>query len=204
MHLLVTDHVTCPQCGPAAGLILLAEQMVERRILEGWLGCPSCQQKFRISSGLAKLLAGDAGSAAPASGHEPPSAVHVAALLGVPEGPGMVLLVGELAETAEEVADLVTDVEVLVATPYANVRAERPGVSRLQVGSRLPLRDRSMRGVAVHGSGLAMLPEAARVCALAGRVAVWGANAEARSALTSAGMHVAAEEGETLLAVRRA
>lgn len=200
MHLLVTDHITCPGCGPTAGLILLAEQMDSRRILQGWLGCPACRQQYRVRAGLAELGAVESAAAAGL----PPEAVQVAALLGVTDGSGMLLLVGDMAEAAEAVAELLQGVEVIVATPYANERAEYPGVSRLQVGAALPLRDRSMRGVAVSGSGVALLAEAARVCALAGRVAVFGAGPRTREILTAAGLHVVAVEGETMLAVRHA
>lgn len=201
MHLLVTDHATCPRCGPDAGLILLADRMDGRRILEGWLGCPTCRQKYRVREGLAELFAEE--TSAEKRDIPEPDALTVAGLLGVTEGPGLLLLVGEMANAAEALAQLVSNVEVIVATPYANERAEQAGVSRLQVGAVLPLRDRSMRGVAVSGSGLQLLEAAARVCALAARVAVFGAGEATRGVLERSGLHVLATEGDTMLAVRR-
>ena len=38
MHILLTDLLFCPRCGPQHGLILLANRLEERRVLDGWLG----------------------------------------------------------------------------------------------------------------------------------------------------------------------
>lgn len=57
MHLLLTDRLTCPRCGPTFGLILLADRMVERRVLQGTLGCPNCRDSFTVRDGFADLRA---------------------------------------------------------------------------------------------------------------------------------------------------
>ncbi len=55
MHILLTDVLSCPRCGPAHGLILLADRIAERRVLEGILGCPNCRARYAIAGGFADL-----------------------------------------------------------------------------------------------------------------------------------------------------
>ena len=51
MHILLTDALTCPRCGPEHGLILLADAIEERRVVSGKLGCPNCRTTFPIAGG---------------------------------------------------------------------------------------------------------------------------------------------------------
>lgn len=55
MHLVLTDRLTCTRCGPQFGLILLAEQLENRRVLEGALGCPNCRDRYPIQQGFGDL-----------------------------------------------------------------------------------------------------------------------------------------------------
>jgi len=77
MHITVTDRLACPACGPEAGLVLLADRLENRRVLEGWLGCASCRRRYVVRGGFADLRepAGDAmreATAPVASGAEGP------------------------------------------------------------------------------------------------------------------------------------
>src|SRR5690606_8442394 len=53
MHIVLTDLLTCPRCGPAHGLILVADGLAERRVLDGALGCANCREKYEIRDGAA-------------------------------------------------------------------------------------------------------------------------------------------------------
>jgi len=95
MHIALTDHLTCPVCGPEHGLILLADRIEERRVLEGTLGCPACRERYPIVGGLADLRPRPAGplpgpESAPTLGPQD-RAFRLAALMGVAEGPGFLL-----------------------------------------------------------------------------------------------------------------
>ena len=57
MHLLLTDRLTCPRCGPEFGLILLADKLVDRVVHSGVLGCPNCRDAFQVEDGFADLRA---------------------------------------------------------------------------------------------------------------------------------------------------
>jgi uncharacterized protein YbaR (Trm112 family) len=145
VHILLTDILTCPRCGPQFGLILIADRMAERRVIEGALGCSNCRNRYPVHSGTIRFTAEDAGaggtsvagpaagnaagaeaapaSAAPAGGADTAgqpdddagAALRIAALLGITEGPAYVLLAGDAARLAGRVAVLVEGLEVVVA-----------------------------------------------------------------------------------------
>jgi uncharacterized protein YbaR (Trm112 family) len=229
VQLLLTDRLTCPRCGPTFGLILLANRMVERRVLDGTLGCPNCRDSFPIVDGFADLRApprgalepglageeGPAGTARERAGPEgtaaakPVSTVtgaegeEVVALLGIQRGPGTVALVGRPARHAPTLVASVEELDVVVVDADARSWAERPGVSRLVARPGLPFFDRTLRGVVVDGRlGPATIYEAARVTAPLSRVVALHAAREAADVLREAGLEVLAQEGETVVAAR--
>lgn len=201
VHLNLTDQLTCPQCGPDFGLILLADRVEARRVYEGRLGCANCRTHYVVNNGVAELVRGESEGQ---SGEVAQDPERWAALLGV-TGPGMILLLGAFEGIAEGMADLLDDVELIVADSEITAGTERVGVSRLRIGNVVPLRNRGMRGVAVANGGAGVLVrEAARVCALAARVVVTHITDDVRTMLPELGLRVIAEQRDTLVAVRYA
>ena len=202
MFLLLTDVLSCPRCGPQSGLILLAERVEARRVLVGKLGCPTCRSQYDVRDGVADLKVEETSN--------PPRDVVIevdklAALLGVTEGPAMLLLLGMHEAGAEALADMLQEVEVIVAHDDVKPGVERMGVSRLRVGAKIPFHDRAMRGVVVSdGSSLSVVNEAARVCGIAARLVVQDASDEVRVWLAANGLRILAEQGQILVAVRHA
>lgn len=191
MHLVLTDVLTCPRCGPAFGLVVRADRLESRRVLEGALGCPNCREEYPVAAGVAdlRLAAGDAASAgtAPQRGEE--DAFRLAALLGITEGPGLVLLLGPDAALAAGLARIVPHLEVVTVAPAPDDAPETAGVSRVAAGDGLPLRDRAVRGVAVSGPGaLDALPEAVRVLRPEGRIVVSDGGIGAAAAVGALGL----------------
>lgn len=206
MHVLLTDALTCPHCGPDWPLVLLAEQVEDRRVLAGWLGCANCREKFRVESGFADLRYGEVNeeSTAPSVASDQ-SAMRLAALLGVTEGPALVLLIGSGAVNAAAIAALVPQLEVAAAWQPLSQEPEQPGVSRLAIGATLPLRSASMRGVAItDAAGAALLREAARVAAPRARVVVLSSDARIAEELVSLGLRVQARDENAIVAIRTA
>lgn len=202
MHLLLTDHLTCPRCGPQAGLILLAERVEARRVYAGALGCPSCRQNYPVRDGVPDLKVDDTSEV---NGDVAIEAEKLAALLGVTEGPAILLLLGRFEQMADNVADMLAEVEVIVAHDAMIAGVERAGVSRLRTGAAVPLRDRGMRGVAVaNGGNASLVREGARVCGIAARLVVLGPSDEVRGWLPENGMRIMADQGQILVAVRHA
>ena len=55
MNVDLIDHLVCPRCGPPNGLLLLAHEVRDRRVLEGEFGCPNCRDRFPVSGGFGDL-----------------------------------------------------------------------------------------------------------------------------------------------------
>lgn len=207
MHILLTDIITCPRCGPSFGLILLADEIVERDVRSGWLGCANCRERYPIEQGALDLRAQRSASPESPEQFDPSwigatdaeeAAFRLAALLGVPEGGGSLLLAGATAATAGQVAALLPAARVLAEGPAAG---EEPGVSRVRWIGRIPLRDHALRGLALAGAvGDEMLGEARRVLMPGSRVVVLRAAPDVASQLTSAGFTVLLDQEGVVVA----
>jgi len=208
MHLLLTDRLACPRCGPAFGLILLADRMQDRRVLEGALGCPNCRERYPVEGGIADLRPPPRGPLpwAPASsgGLEPGDTVRVAAMLGITEGPAHVLAGGDALHHAPALSRLVPELEVIVVEPAAMAWEETPGITRMHVGPRLPLQSRSMKGVVLGGEGVdLLLEEGIRVLASGGRLVVLDQGEGIGRRLMDAGLGLLLHQTGATVATRR-
>jgi uncharacterized protein YbaR (Trm112 family) len=116
VHILVTDRLVCVRCGPGFGLILLADELEERRVVEGVLGCPNCRERYPVERGFGDLRRSpraEEDSAEPPGDDDPEGALRLAALLGVREGPGLLLLSGSSVRFAERLAAMIENIEVV-------------------------------------------------------------------------------------------
>jgi uncharacterized protein YbaR (Trm112 family) len=207
MYLLLTDILACPRCGPEFGLILLADRIEERRVLEGRLGCPNCREQYPVRGGALDVhtAAGDA-DAPPSPGNagegDAEAAVRLAALLGLADARGTVLVAGPGISLAHAVSELVQEVEVAALAPAWPDGEERPGVSRIAGGAgRLPFRDRTLRGVALTGgAGEARLAEAVRVLQPGARIVVERAAPGTAERLAALGAQVMLDQEGTVVA----
>ncbi|HEV7589006.1 MAG TPA: Trm112 family protein [Longimicrobium sp.] len=213
MHILLTDILSCPRCGPEFGLVLLADRVEERRVLGGRLGCPNCREQYpvrggvldaRLSTAVPADRAGsseEAGSSEDTAATDPGAAVRLAALLGLADARGTVLIAGPGAALAAEVAALVPELEVVALAAEPAEGAERPGVSRIAAGAGLPFRARTLRGVALTGGAdPALLAEGVRVLQPGARLVVERAPAGAGELLSSLGAQVMLEQEGTVVA----
>lgn len=208
MHLLLTDRLSCPRCGPEFGLILLADHMDDRRVVDGTLGCPNCRDAFPVRGGFGDLRAPPRAGLPPGRAGEPREAdtgdvLRLAALLGVAEGPGTLLLAGSVARLAGGLADQVPGVEVVALDGDMARWPEAPRVSRMVARPGIPFFSRTLRGVAVDGAlGPRWVAEAARVAARLARVVVEEAPEGAEAVLREGGLTVLAAEAGTVVAAR--
>ncbi|MDH3270971.1 MAG: hypothetical protein OEN56_06540 [Gemmatimonadota bacterium] len=217
MHLLLTDRLTCPRCGPTFGLILLTDQMVDRRVRRGTLGCPNCRDAFSVDGGFVDLRAPPRGPlGAGLAGIDPPdgdpdaddedehNAERLVALLGIPRGPGTVVTVGRPARFAGAIERAVEDLQVVAVDPDVRGWPDRGSVTRMVAAPGLPFFSGTLRGAIVDGrAGRATIFEGARVVAPMSRVIVTGASDLAEEVLEEAGLSILASESGTVVATRR-
>jgi uncharacterized protein YbaR (Trm112 family) len=200
MHILLTDILTCPRCGPAFGLILLADRAEDRRVLEGVLGCSNCREKYAIRDGAVDF------GAVP----EPvddlddaDAAERLAAILGVTGGPAFLVLAGPAAGHAAALVRLVDDVEVV--TLGVSAREHDPaGINRVYAsGPQLPLASGKAAAVALTGAAAeALLEEGARAVSPIGRLVLDPVPPDAAEKLERHGMRIVAQEDGTAVAIR--
>jgi uncharacterized protein YbaR (Trm112 family) len=214
VHVLLTDVLTCPRCGPSFGLILLADAVAARRVSSGILGCANCRERYPVADGVVIADAGAAGgvqgedavaadAGADAGGE---TAQRLAALMGVSDGPAYLLLVGPAGRYARAITDMVEGVEAVVVN---GPRVGEPstgdgGVSHVRVGgSRLPLGSGRMAGVVVSGpDAAAWLQEAVRVLGPLGRLVLEPVPAGAEERLAELGLRVLARDADGMVAAR--
>jgi uncharacterized protein YbaR (Trm112 family) len=212
MHLLLTDIATCPRCGPSFGLILLADEMHDRRVREGWLGCANCREKYPVRDAVADLRhppgaspadfpAGATGSTV---GVDPERAYQVAALLGVTQGPATILVAGLELSLAEAIAAQLPHVELVAADPPGAV-AGSLRMSVLRTGPQLPLRNRSLHGMVLasataDAAGAEWPREAARLLRAEARLVVLGRSDPLLAGIASAGLQLLLDEAGIVVA----
>jgi uncharacterized protein YbaR (Trm112 family) len=203
----VADRIFCPLCGPEFGLILLANDVRDRRVMEGDLGCSECRTKYPVRAGFADLrvpprdslpgLPGESGSETVDS----EITYRLGALLGVTEGPGTLLLEGPEARHAAALGELIDGVEIVTFDPKLSSEAERPSVSRFAVSQTFPFFTATFRGVLLSGdSPRGLLKEATRVLAPKCRLVVLGGQTMSPDDLTALGLTVLLQEEEALVA----
>ena len=209
MHILLTDQLVCPRCGPDFGLILLSDRAEDRDVAEGALGCSNCRTMYPIEAGVAYLKTqggAEVGIAAPASPDDE-RALRIAALLGVTQPNAMVLIVAAGWTVAADVAATVPDIHVVGAAGAGAEDAGSPGggvLSRIVTGRSLPLRTGSLRGLAIVGVEAGdLVEEAIRVLAPGARIVVDGAPAGLSSLLSGGGFEVHLEQDGVVVASPR-
>lgn len=207
MHLLLTDRLACPRCGPEFGLILLADQIDDQRVLEGTLGCANCREQYPVVGGFGDLRAPprvplDApGPEAVQDSLDPENTLRLAAFVGVTSGPGTVLILGPASRHAGALAALVGGIEVVAIHQSGIGRGESDCVSRLVASTGIPFFSRSFKGVLVSGEATKRdLEEAARVVAAPGRVVVLDGFPGAKEHLLALGLEVLLDEDGVLVA----
>ena len=204
MHILLTDILTCPRCGPEFGLILLADRMADRRVLEGSLGCSNCREMYPIQAGTLDLRTLE-GAESPATPPEPDAAVRLAALMGLAGAAGTVLLAGPGAELAPGIAALVPGLQVVAFTERPIAEEGTPTVSRVAGGPSIPFRGGMLRGVALTGgAGEPGVAEALRVLAPGARLVVDPAPQGTAEELRGLGAEVILEQDGVVVAKKAA
>jgi hypothetical protein len=169
-------------------LVARADELVDRHIVRGELGCPICEARYAVREGVADFAA-DTSRAADAlrvaSAARPAAlpdvsagadiiqarALRAAALLGLTEPGGLVVLAGEWSECADELLEIVEGVQLLALDSAPELRSGG-ALSLALIPDVLPLAAASARGIALDAAHAtpSLLAGAARALAPSGRL----------------------------------
>lgn len=212
MHLLLTDRITCPRCGPEFGLILLAHQVKERRVVAGEFGCSNCRERYPVDEGFGDLRApprrslddlpeAEAGPVTAGLRDDPEGPLRLAALMGVTEGPGTLLIEGPAASLAGGVVRLVSGVEVVAASPHLRKARPEDGVSRMTSHPGLPFFSDTFKAVVLSGGrNRRWVAEGTRVLSPRCRIAILDPQEDSGRWLEAEGLRVLLQEDGVLVA----
>ena len=208
MHIVLTDILTCPHCGPEFGLIMLADRIEDRHVLEGRLGCANCREAYPISGGVADLRWGDTADrrsaaddleGAPVEDEEKP--LRLAALLGLTGPSQPVAIVTRDAALVGQVQAYLPDTAVLGVSAEAPPEGGEAGMGWLLAGETLPLRSRALGGVVLaDGASAALLEDSLRSLGRGSRLVVDPAPPETREVLLQAGAELLLEQNGVAVA----
>lgn len=151
-------------------LVARADALIERHIAAGELGCPICFARYAVRDGVVDFSDGASHVRDQAS----PSAempVRAAALLGLTEPGGVVVLTGEWSGAANEILDMTENVQIL-ALDYSRGLRSGGALSLALIADVLPLAAASARGIALDAAHAtpSLLAGAARALAPEGRL----------------------------------
>ena len=226
MRLELSEIIACPSCGPPCVMVAVVAEASGPRVKSGFLGCPACQSRFPIEEGVLWLVDRDdpgAGESEADRAGEPVGgldahradtegeAILVAAVLGLGEGHGCVLLGPGLAPIAAEVAAMAARWEVLSLVTGSPPAVEGPeNLSRVVVGlEALPVLGGRCAAAAVAGDAAGRF-EGERAGAFAGtlsplgRLAVVRPGPESEQEVRRAGLRVVSVDPRVVLAAREA
>ena len=160
MFIELTDHLRCPEPHDEGYLVLLPDDVEQRAVRSGELGCPQCGRILHVRNGVLDL--GDAPE--PAEGFTGLDGGALTVLLGLSGPGGFLVLAGTAAGQWEEVARALPGVALVAVNPPAATGAAA-GLSVIR-GAMMPLKRASMRGAVLGGTAggeAQWVAEAARV-----------------------------------------
>lgn len=177
MHVDLIESLRCPHRHADGWLVASADCVVNRQIVRGTIGCPTCGTEWLVRDGVLDVSGLPDATMPPrvavpvpppTDEHSRAEALRTAALLDLRDARGVVVLVGEAAWSADALQALTGVLVLAVNAPEGAAAAH----SRLVVLNALPLGVGTVRGVrldAAHG-GDGWLGSAWRALEPAGRL----------------------------------
>ncbi|WP_425154182.1 hypothetical protein [Candidatus Palauibacter sp.] len=225
MFLELAEVLDCPDCRASAGLVAFVDRAERRRVIEGRLGCPLCEIEVPIRRGTMRFdLSGASRRASGAALAAPPrpdpplpgpaseTALRIAALLGVTDRAGQVVLLGPgLAGHAGWLARMGDRLEV-VAWLDARGDPAALGVADPEVGvdpllgaspDGWPVRSGALHGVALSGPLALHLTEIERCVRPGARLFVAEPTSEDLESLSESGFRELAADPTAWVGERR-
>jgi hypothetical protein len=176
MFLELVDSLRCIRPHEDSWLVARADLLVDRHIVEGALGCPICAARYAVRDGIADFRQDPARTPSARRGTNSDDtrqslALRAAALLGLTEPGGLVVLAGEWSACAYALVDIAEGVHLLALDP-ATALESGGALSIATIPDVLPLAQASARGIALDATHATpeLLAGAARALAPNGRL----------------------------------
>ena len=174
MYLELVDVLRCTTPHEDSPLVASIARRADRDIIDGTLGCSVCYAEYPIEQGVA-ILGGGLGPRPDRPTDrlaevEDDLAVRCAAMLGLFEPGGVVILGGDWGRAGPGLVEMTRSLAALIEPPAAVQLGN--GVAAVRTGDTLPFAPSSVRGIALDGrtSLPALVESAARALQAGGRL----------------------------------
>jgi hypothetical protein len=175
VFLELVDSLRCVRPHEDSWLIARADELVARHIVQGELGCPICEARYAVRDGVANFRGAERAFPSETSSTAPQdasaAALRAAALLGLTEPGGLVVLAGEWSACADALLGLAEGVQLLALDPAPTLRSGG-ALSLALIPDALPLAAAATRGIALDAAHAtpSLLAGASRALAPGGRL----------------------------------
>lgn len=158
MFIEVADFLKCPGAHEYQPCVVIPNDLEDRKVVSGVVGCPVCKGEFPIRYGRA--IFGEAALVASPGEHD---AATLQALLGLMSPGGYLVLVGSVVNCWRELGELAGTHVIGVNAPATLEGGE--GLSLLDTPGEIPLKSSSVRGVVLSSAQTSgeWVKEAARI-----------------------------------------
>ncbi|MGH7696624.1 MAG: hypothetical protein ACRENH_16675 [Gemmatimonadaceae bacterium] len=160
MHVGVIELLRCPTEHSESALVASATRQVERRIIEGSLGCPVCGAEFRIHNAVADFRRDTGAQDLEAVTREPPNeedAIRLAAQLDLTEPGRLLLIFGEYTRFAPALNVMFDALCVAINAPRREEDHIADHSSVLRIATTIPIAPSAAHGAAISGNQLRQL-----------------------------------------------
>jgi hypothetical protein len=181
MFIDLVQSLRCIESHEDTWLVAAVERLEGRHIIEGTLGCPLCQREYAVRGGVGWFLdraPGEGGgpdgpprvATEPAAPPAPDRAMRAAALLGLTDPGGFILLGGEWGDLAPALGEFSRAHFIVLDPPHTPPLAAE--LSVIRAGERLPLAAGALRAAAFDAAAAspARLDAAVRALRSGGRL----------------------------------
>jgi uncharacterized protein YbaR (Trm112 family) len=154
------ELLRCPVAHEESALVASTTRQVERRILEGALGCPVCGAEYPITHGVADFKRSPASEAdndaiGPAPNEE--AIVRLAAQLDLTEQGRVVLLAGNYAALAPALCVTFDPLLIVVGVTEASEQHLAEHASVMRIATTVPLARSALHGAAIDARNISRL-----------------------------------------------
>src|SRR5256885_8737265 len=125
MLLELVDSLRCVRSHEDSWLVARADELLDRHIVQGVLGCPVCETRYAVKDGVADFTMGASRSMSESTDPEANAelAMRAAALLGLTDPKGLVVLAGAWSACADALLDMVDGIQLLAFEPARELRS---------------------------------------------------------------------------------